>query len=852
MPNREAQARIRINKMLEDAGWRFFPTAEGKSSIICEHRITRRAMGPSANLGDDFERAPDGFVDYLLLNDQDRPIAIVEAKRESIHPLDGKEQARDYAHSLGVRHIFLSNGQVHYYWDLRAGNPTRVSHLLTIEQLGEAIRWNPDPQKFITATIDENYIAVSQDAAWLSYSAAQRVEAMLNQKIRLLRDYQLAAISALQRNYAKGRNRFLFEMATGTGKTLLSSATAKLFLRSENAHRVLFLVDRLELEDQAWKNFKHYLAKDGIESVIYKDDRDNWKKAQVVITTIQSLSYKGRYLREFSPNDFQLIISDEAHRTISGNGRNVFEYFLGAKLGLTATPKDYLKGVNLAELADSDPRKLEARLLLDTYRSFGCEDGHPTFRFSLVDAVNHKPPYLVNPHKLDARTDVTTELLSEEGWAMSYQPNDDPGAEEEEVQFEKRDFEKRFFSPETNAAFVKAFLDKAKRDPITGEIGKTIIFAVSQSHAGKLAELLNAEIEKMHPGCYSSDFAVQVTSLIPGAQEMTRQFSNGNLNGKTRWPGAPIDYDSSRTRVCVTVGMMTTGYDCEDLLNVVLARPIFSPTEFIQIKGRGTRLFTFKHGKGESRVSKEKDTFHLFDFFANCEYFEDDFDYDEQITLPKASDGEREGEGGGGGPRPQTFTYEGPDEIRTMVMQPVGLDGMRVDREAFSKSFEEKAREEVGKHPELLAAVESGDWSRVGAFVRDQLIGEDKPGRWTVDRLRDSYGVRRRLTLGEILQKIFGKITRFPTREEIAAEDFEPLLSQDGVDVTKVPELRALFVALVCYRDLFDVVNEGQYARLATDGRLSPDVIKTLGPKQIRLVLDYIKDHVTLNKYLVA
>ena len=851
MSKREAQARIRINKMLEDAGWRFFPTTEGKANIICEHRTTRRAMGPSVNLGDDYEKAPDGFVDYLLLNDQDRPIAVVEAKREGIHPLDGKEQARDYAHSLGVRHIFLSNGQVHYYWDLRAGNnPTRISHLLTLDQLGEAIRWNPDPQKFSAAVVDENYIAVSQDAAWLSYSPAQREEAMLNQKIRLLRDYQLAAVAALQKNYAKGRNRFLFEMATGTGKTLLSAAIAKLFLRSENAHRVLFLVDRLELEDQAWKNFNHYLAKDGIESVIYKDDRDNWSKAQVVITTIQSLSYKNRYLREFSPNDFQFIISDEAHRTISGNGRNVFEYFLGAKLGLTATPKDYLKGVNLADLADTDPRQLESRLLLDTYRTFGCEDGHPTFRFSLLDAVNHQPPYLVNPRKLDGRTDVTTDLLSKEGWATKYKPDDDPDAEEEEVRFGKRDFEKRFFSPETNVSFVTAFLAKAKRDPLTGEIGKTIIFAVSQAHARKLTELLNLEIEKLHPGCYQSDFAAQVTSNIPGAQDMTRQFSNSNLNGKTKWPGAPIDYDSSRTRVCVTVGRMTTGYDCEDLLNVVLARPIFSPTEFIQIKGRGTRLFNFKHGKGESRLSKDKDTFHLFDFFANCEYFEKDFNYDEQITLPPT--GGEEGGGGSGGGKPETFTYDGPDAIKSVKEETVGAQGMRVDREAFSTSFDEKAREEVGRHPELLAAVESGDWSRVGAFVREQLIGEDKPGHWTVDRLRDSYGVRRRLTLAEILQKIFGKITRFPTREEIAAEDFEPLLSQEGVDVTKVPELRELFVALVCYRDLFDLVDEGQYARLATDGRLSLDVIKTLGPAQVRLVLDYIKDNVTLNKYLVA
>ena len=129
------------------------------------------------------------------------------------------------------------------------------------------------------------------------------------------------------------QHRFLFEMATGTGKTLLSAAIAKLYLRTENATRILFLVDRLELENQAWKNFNAYLANDGINTVIYKQKRRDWMQAQVVVTTIQSLAaLVHRFLHEFSPTDFQLIISDEAHRTISGNNRAIFEYFVGAKL----------------------------------------------------------------------------------------------------------------------------------------------------------------------------------------------------------------------------------------------------------------------------------------------------------------------------------------------------------------------------------------------------------------------------------------------------------------------------------------------------------------------------------------
>ena len=203
-------------------------------------------------------------MDYVLLNTDHRPVAVVEAKRESIDPLTAKEQARAYAESLDASHIFLSNGLVHYYWNLRQGNPVKVSRFLPLEQLGKAAEWRPDPARLASAVMDENYIAVSQDAAWLSYSPADRAALMVNKKIRLLRDYQLDAVHALQRAASGGKDRFLFEMATGTGKTLLSAAIAKLYLRTENATRILFLVDRLELENQAWRNFNAYLANDGI------------------------------------------------------------------------------------------------------------------------------------------------------------------------------------------------------------------------------------------------------------------------------------------------------------------------------------------------------------------------------------------------------------------------------------------------------------------------------------------------------------------------------------------------------------------------------------------------------------
>jgi type I restriction enzyme R subunit len=145
-----------------------------------------------------------------------------------------------------------------------------------------------------------------------------------------------------------------------------------IFLKSGNSRRVLFLVDRLELEDQAKKAFTALLAND-YKTVIFKENRDDWRHAEIVVSTVQSFLFNNKYQHIFSPTDFDLVISDEAHRSIGGNSRAVFEYFIGYKLGLTATPRDYLRRFDKAS-PTKDPREHERRLLLDTYRTFGCED----------------------------------------------------------------------------------------------------------------------------------------------------------------------------------------------------------------------------------------------------------------------------------------------------------------------------------------------------------------------------------------------------------------------------------------------------------------------------------------------
>ncbi|MDI6736760.1 MAG: DEAD/DEAH box helicase family protein, partial [bacterium] len=333
---KEAKARIRINKFLESAGWRFFDNDQGKANICLESnvRITEQALN---ELGEDFEKTRNGFVDFLLLDERSFPIVVLEAKKEDRSPLDGKEQARKYARSLNVRFIILSNGNLHYFWDIEIGNPHIITTFPTYDSLIHKKSFKPNPDSLIREDVDFDYIVISQkpdyrsDPDWID--TQNRDVFIEDNKLKFLRDYQLRAVKALQDAVREGKSRFLFEMATGTGKTLVAAGAIKMFLHSGNAKRVLFLVDRLELEEQAWKNFVSYLKND-YKCVIYKENRDDWTKAEIVVSTVQSLLFNNKYKNLFSPTDFDLVISDEAHRSIGGNSRAVFEYFTGYKLGL--------------------------------------------------------------------------------------------------------------------------------------------------------------------------------------------------------------------------------------------------------------------------------------------------------------------------------------------------------------------------------------------------------------------------------------------------------------------------------------------------------------------------------------
>jgi len=841
--SKEAKARIKINKLLEEAGWRFFDSKEGKANIVLENK-TKLTQTELDEFGEDFEKTKKGFIDYLLLDDKGFPFIVLEAKKKEINPLFAKEQARKYAQSQNCRFIILSNGNLHYFWDLQRGNPNIIATFPKPETVIGYTEFKPNAEALVNETVKEDYIVKTQKPDYASdpryIDESQRSAFIEENKLRFLRKYQVRAIERIQEEVKAGKDRFLFEMATGTGKTLTSAAVIKLFLRTGNARRVLFLVDRLELEDQADKAFKEYLRTD-YKCSIYKENRDDWRQAEIVVSTVQSFLFKNKYKRIFSPTDFDLVISDEAHRSIGGNSRAVFEYFIGYKLGLTATPKDYLKKIDAGELSEKDPRELERRMLLDTYTTFGCEDGKPTFQYSLLHGV--KDGFLVNPCVVDARTEITTQLLSDEGYTVEI--TDDDG-EETTSTFSQRDFEKKLFSENTNRIFCKTFLENAYKDPISGEIGKSILFCVSQNHAAKITQILNEFADKMFPDKYQSDFAMQVTSWIPDAQQLTINFTNNRLGGKGNFHDL---YQTSKTRVCVTVGMMTTGYDCPDILNVCLMRPIFSPTDFIQIKGRGTRKFNFANKevlKDKSLIENipeenlQKSRFKLFDFFANCEYFEEKFNYDEVLKLPPKGTS-TEG-GGGGGYVVDEYDSTRHDPLKTFTVNEIGLEGMKIDRMYFEK-FEDKVKED----DKIKELVQQKDFDAIEQYIISQIF--DKPEEYyNISKLRNAIKIDRRLSLREIIEKIFGFIPYFKSKDELLDEEFEKFDSRYLPPEEYFTFARDYFKSYITDSEFRDIIENRKYALLNTNP--NGDVFRKLPPELRFAIPEYIKDNVSLNKFV--
>ena len=679
----EAFSRVLIDKALEFSGW----------NLLDSHQVR-------------FElNTQNGRADYLL-GGQRGPLCVLEAKREDVDPYDAKEQAKGYAENVKAPFIILSNGREHWFWNYtrKDQDAYRIERLPSREDLERLRLKNLQPPRPLGSEI-------------ITPAYLQKFRPDL-----IVRRYQIDALDTIAKQFDEQRSRkFLLEMATGTGKTLLCAALIRRFLQTRNAERVLFIVDRIELAKQTLEDFAIHLAE--YKPVLYKTARRKPGEllgSSVVVATLQSLMVDRRYREEFTPFHFDLVVNDEAHRSIYGDAREVVQFFQATRVGLTATPRAYLKNVNVEELQKENPKALELRLLRDTYNYFGCKPGFPTFRYDIIDAVKDlEGPFLCLPKIIDIRSDITTKALDESGWAVVIN--------EQEENFKIKDLERKIFTPARNRVMCEAFLKEAQPDP-TGKIGKSIVFAVNQDHATTLTKIFN----QIQPG-----LAVTITSRIKDASSVAKEFRDGKRE----------------ERIAVSVDMLSTGYNCRDLLNIGLMRPIFSPTEYIQIKGRGTRLFTFKIGNTEY----EKKNFFMLDFCAVAEYFEEKYDYTvplkiprekKEIFVPPPTPGSGEFGNLNDGPVEPTPpqppriipTWEGVDMLVSREITLVGPDGEKVDVMTFRGGYERDIREFVEQTPELKAAVEAEDDDAVETIVNEQFY--HRPTMfYSPDKLILSYGV---------------------------------------------------------------------------------------------------------------
>jgi type I restriction enzyme R subunit len=680
----EAFSRILIDKALEYSGWDLLDP--------------KQVQFECHNVG--------GRADYLLKDPQGRVLCVLEAKREDKDPYDAKEQARGYAENLKAPFTILSNGREHWFWNLERATERdayRIERLPSREDLARIRLKNLQPPKPLqTQLVQPDFLkAFNPDVS--------------------LRGYQIRALDAIAKGFDEDKKRqFLLEMATGTGKTLLCAALIRRFLLTRNAERVLFIVDRIELAKQTMEDFATVLGE--FKPVIFKSARRTGELlgSSVVVATIQSLMVDRRYREEFTPFYFDLVINDEAHRSIYGDAREVVQFFQATRVGLTATPKAYLKNVDVSELEATNPKALEARELRDTYHYFGCEPGLPTFRYDIVDAFKDpEGPFLCLPKIFDVRSDITTQALAENGWAVL--------VNEQEESFKIQDLERKIFTPARNRLMCETFLKEAQKDP-SGALGRSIVFAVNQTHATALTKIFN----EIQPG-----LAVTITSRVKDAASIAKEFR-----------------DRKRPeRIAVSVDMLSTGYNCRDLLNIALMRPIFSPTEYIQIKGRGTRRYTFKTGNTEY----EKKHFFLLDFCGVAEYFEEKYDYTIPLPLPRDPGTKPKGPGTGtgtggttggttGGPGvpptgPKVIpVWEGTDAIVSREVIEVGQDGEKVDIMTFRGTFERDIKEFVASEPAMQAAIEEEDDDAVETLMNELFYHKPKM-YYSPDKLIRAYDV---------------------------------------------------------------------------------------------------------------
>lgn len=539
---------FKIDALLAEAGWKLADARDREFEV---------SGMPNAS--------GTGYVDYVLWGNDGLPLALVEAKRSLVSPKKGQQQAKLYADALEARFgqrpvVFTSNGYEHWLWDDTNHPPRSVQGFLTKDELGRMIQRRTTVLPLSSLDIDDAIVE---------------------------RYYQQRAIRAIAEHFEVDKQRkALVVMATGAGKTRTVIALVDLLMRANLVKRVLFLADRTALVNQAVGAFKTHLTESAPVNLVTEGGEDG----RVYVSTYQTMVGKIDELRSdgtrrFGVGHFDLVVIDEAHRSVYRKYRGIFEYFDSLLVGLTATPKEEVDK--------------------NTYDLFDLETGVPTDAYSLDEAVTDG--YLVPPQGISVdlgflRRGIKYDELSEEekdAWDELEWGEDEDGnplASPDEV--DAAAINKFLFNADT----VDKVLERLMTDGIKvaggDRLGKTIIFAKNQAHAEFIEERFNH-----HYPQHAGHFARVITHNVNYAQSLIDDFS-----GKDKNP-----------HIAISVDMLDTGIDVPEVVNLVFFKPLRSKTKFWQMIGRGTRLCPDLFGPGD-----DKTRFLVFDYCQNLEYFSQD------------------------------------------------------------------------------------------------------------------------------------------------------------------------------------------------------------------------------------
>lgn len=607
---RETDARILIDRRLREADW----DIEDKNQVSTE------------------ETSQNGRADYILKDTRGRAIAVIEAKRFAVDPASAKQQALSYAESINAGFIFLSNGEEIYFWDYKYRPEQKVATFFSQRDLEkiQTLRFEQKPLSVVP--IPEKYYKGSE---W-----------------RTPRPYQKEAMQIMDKAILGGKRKMLLVMATGTGKTDTIALYLKRLFEAGLANRALFLVDRIDLGVQTKEVFDEIL-KDYPSKLLYGGKQRD--ESSIIISTLPTLYSQ---LSLFTSGYFDVIISDEAHRSIFGIYNGVLSHFDAIRIGMTATPSGYVDR--------------------NTYKLFGCWDeaeqkGKPTFVYSIRRGV--KDGYLAGYDIVQIDTKVSLEGVNFEG--EDYSPED---------------LERKINIPARNEQVVQSyFVEEEKRGSTTlttaepKKLRKAIVYAVTKRHAAQLAYYFNQAKPE-----YKGRFAEVITSDTEDPRGAIRRFKLEEM---------PM--------IAVSVGMMDTGIDAPMVENIIMVRPTQSPILYQQMRGRGSRL--------DSRINKK--SFRIYDFAGVTKYFNDE-SYNPYSEIAKAKAGipwgteakdfiEEDIEVPAGFIQVAETAQENIDVIIKRAYVEVGAEGEKIDSDDYQTAWERQVQELAQAEP-LVKKVKDG------------------------------------------------------------------------------------------------------------------------------------------------